>query len=541
MRLTFNDPRITIHAPQGPPIIANGLEPRYGKYARLYAVPLEWYSPPSMDELTPPFRSDPRVDVPSAVTPPSGIGPREVDLSTVFTLLMALVLVTGVGFFVWLQLSVPRLDRVVFPERALSHLVSRTLDVEAAIAQAPRWERTLYRLTTENGSDDLTETLTWYRELAAVSYNPEIYLQLAILEAEAGRLEDVEPPLKEWDDREDPFPLFARLIRAAYADPSVELPIARSLQAEAADALPAGWFYDKMATRLAERSNDRERLIAIKAESAARLTPLLQKVRLMTAGELLFVLCGVAAIIILLRRRGGPQAVGTAAMPPVWRGRLGMAVLIRGGAMGMLISVAFLFLETDSLFIRLSSIPLAGLPLIILTRQYLLAPHGLGFMTGFGLRLVPRGQSRLMVAVLAVLAAGLIGEWGLGLIAERWQISSHWTEWFDPDLVWGDGLVVMVSLLEFVVLAPVFEEVAFRGLLFGTLRRKFSWSASAILSAGIFAMAHGYGVLGFVSVFWSGLLWAWIYEKTGSLLPSILAHAANNLLVCLSILYLFRN
>jgi membrane protease YdiL (CAAX protease family) len=47
-------------------------------------------------------------------------------------------------------------------------------------------------------------------------------------------------------------------------------------------------------------------------------------------------------------------------------------------------------------------------------------------------------------------------------------------------------------------------------------------------------------VLGFISVFWSGMLWAWIYEKTGSLLPSMFAHAANNLLVCLSILYLLR-
>jgi uncharacterized protein len=101
--------------------------------------------------------------------------------------------------------------------------------------------------------------------------------------------------------------------------------------------------------------------------------------------------------------------------------------------------------------------------------------------------------------------------------------------------------MVVVSLLEFVVLAPLFEELAFRGLLFGTLRRKFAWSTSAVLSAAVFALAHGYGVLGFVSVFWSGLLWAWIYEKTGSLLPSILAHAANNLFVCLSILYLFRS
>jgi len=95
--------------------------------------------------------------------------------------------------------------------------------------------------------------------------------------------------------------------------------------------------------------------------------------------------------------------------------------------------------------------------------------------------------------------------------------------------------------LEFVVLAPLFEELAFRGLLFGTLRRRFTWSTSALVSAGIFAVAHGYGILGFVSVLWSGLLWAWVYEKTGSLLPSIVAHAANNLLVCLSILYLFRS
>jgi uncharacterized protein len=134
----------------------------------------------------------------------------------------------------------------------------------------------------------------------------------------------------------------------------------------------------------------------------------------------------------------------------------------------------------------------------------------------------------------------LIGEWALGLVAEKWQLSSHWTEWFDADLVCGQTPVVVISLLEFVVLAPLLEELVFRGLVFGTLRRRFNWMASAGISAGIFAIAHGYGVLGFISVFWSGLLWAWIYEKTGSLLPSMLAHAANNLLVCLSILYFFR-
>jgi membrane protease YdiL (CAAX protease family) len=63
---------------------------------------------------------------------------------------------------------------------------------------------------------------------------------------------------------------------------------------------------------------------------------------------------------------------------------------------------------------------------------------------------------------------------------------------------------------------------------------------AAFISAGIFALAHGYGLIGFLSVFWSGLIWAWIYERTGSLLPGMIAHAVNNLLVCLSVIALLR-
>ena len=98
----------------------------------------------------------------------------------------------------------------------------------------------------------------------------------------------------------------------------------------------------------------------------------------------------------------------------------------------------------------------------------------------------------------------------------------------------------LVPGLEFIVLAPIFEEVAFRGVLFGTLRKKFSWGWSAVLSAGIFALAHGYGVLGFVAVFWSGALWALSYEKTGSLWPGIIAHCAGNLMATAGVIALLR-
>jgi len=77
-------------------------------------------------------------------------------------------------------------------------------------------------------------------------------------------------------------------------------------------------------------------------------------------------------------------------------------------------------------------------------------------------------------------------------------------------------------------------------LLYAILRRRFPFMPAAFMSASLFAVAHGYGLIGFVSVLWSGFLWAWMYEKTGSLLPGMIAHATNNLLVCLAVMALLR-
>jgi membrane protease YdiL (CAAX protease family) len=36
------------------------------------------------------------------------------------------------------------------------------------------------------------------------------------------------------------------------------------------------------------------------------------------------------------------------------------------------------------------------------------------------------------------------------------------------------------------------------------------------------------------------VLWAWLYERTGSLIPGMIGHATNNLLVCLAVMALLR-
>jgi membrane protease YdiL (CAAX protease family) len=99
---------------------------------------------------------------------------------------------------------------------------------------------------------------------------------------------------------------------------------------------------------------------------------------------------------------------------------------------------------------------------------------------------------------------------------------------------------VAASLLGTVLFAPVLEEIVFRGLLYGTLRRRLAWPLAAAVSAAVFAAAHGYGVAGFGSVFASGLMWAVAYEKTGSLVPGIAAHAVNNMSAACAVLALLR-
>ncbi|MGH7230150.1 MAG: lysostaphin resistance A-like protein [Nitrospiraceae bacterium] len=464
--------------------------------------------------------------------------------SPAVTALSALVLLSSVLFIVWLHLSIAPVDRIPSPDRALALMVGRTLELEAALAGAPAWEQWLYDITAETGGQEVSQAITWYEELAASLDRPSVQLELAVLEAEAGRLERIDQKTRAWVHRSDPFPFFARLLRAAYLGPPLNSTDELDLQAELATTLPAGWFYDRLAIALAERAGHHDLLAAARASLAARAGELLWRIRILTALELFLIVVGLIGLLFFInmvsRSYGTHCLVGAARIPPPWPGRIGLAVLVRGGALGLVIALAFMFVNVDDPWIRLSAVPLASLPLLVMSQRYLFQPAGLEFADGLGLRLAPGGWRRLSVAVMALAAGGLLGEWALGMLAEQLNLTIHWAEWFDADLVWGDRLVLGVSLLEFVVFAPIFEEITFRGLLFGSLRRRFGWGTSAVLSATIFASAHGYGLLGFASVLWSGILWAWMYEKTGSLLPGMLAHALNNFLVCVAMIWLLR-
>ena len=465
----------------------------------------------------------------------------------VLTILSAVVLVLFLAFMAWLQYGGSRVEEMVEPERALALIVGRTMDLDEGIERGPAWERAVYRLLLSDRASDVAEALGWYEELAAASFDPAVDLHLAILEGESGRPASVRRRVDEWARRPDPMPALARLVAAAYLPESLDAGDAATLDDETlAEVLEPGWFRDRIAVRLAVRPGDAELLDRANASQAARSRPLLNRSRAMIVVELVLLVAGGLVLVRLVLRGDRLARIGAVVLPPPWRGRVGAGVLIRGGALGAITLVAlyfFTFTGSDRPFARVAlgmATNAAFLPVLLLARRRLLEPSGVPFAEGLGLMPAAGGMRRLLFVFLAVLSLGQLGGVAIDLAGRRVGLTTHWTEWFDRDLAWGAPLVVGLTVLDTVVLTPVFEEIVFRGLVFATLRRRFGVPGAALLSAGIFAIAHGYGVLGFATVFWSGLLWAWAYERTGSLLPSIASHAADNLMASLSVVLALR-
>jgi uncharacterized protein len=84
----------------------------------------------------------------------------------------------------------------------------------------------------------------------------------------------------------------------------------------------------------------------------------------------------------------------------------------------------------------------------------------------------------------------------------------------------------LANALVVVVLAPIVEELMFRGVGFGLMRR-FGAPVAILGTAAAFAAIHGL-IEGFPLLFLFGAGLAWLRERTGSVYPCILLHGAFN-------------
>jgi membrane protease YdiL (CAAX protease family) len=86
---------------------------------------------------------------------------------------------------------------------------------------------------------------------------------------------------------------------------------------------------------------------------------------------------------------------------------------------------------------------------------------------------------------------------------------------------------ILQTLAVLAVLAPLAEELVFRGLFYGWLAGRWSNLVALVLSSLAFAAAHTEPVHVLLVLplgFWFG----WLRWRTGSLMPTIVAHIINN-------------
>lgn len=468
---------------------------------------------------------------------------EKVQFSLILTIFCSTVCVLGFMILLWSIGSTDRSREIETDGRDLERLASRMLGFESRFSELSVFEQNMFRFWRGDG-DTQEQLRQWYAEFPHEQRNSIDELYAGILDGEAELRQNLVESNERWNSGISPAPEFSRILDWVYVNTNNIDSDTDTFQAQLAEEVPGNWFYFQLAGRLARESSNQALEDNLQRQFQSLTDPYLWRWRALIIFE--FSLMGVGTLClgylaVMWFKQSGIQNIARIHQRICpWSFHEGLAVLVRGGALSIVLIVLLAFVPYGVTLLEQYGSLLLYLPTVGLAMMLLCRPPKLSLFQELGCTDLFQHLKSSLPMLLSIIALGLIGDWFIMLGGDAFEISVHWTEWFLPQLVWGSQAEYLKTTIEVVVLAPVFEEIIFRGLVFTTLRDKFSFPVSMIVSAGVFALAHGYGPIAFLSVFWSGLLWAWIYERTGSVLPGIFAHAMNNALVVYFLVAIFR-
>ena len=87
---------------------------------------------------------------------------------------------------------------------------------------------------------------------------------------------------------------------------------------------------------------------------------------------------------------------------------------------------------------------------------------------------------------------------------------------------------VLVQVIAIGFICPICEELVLRGLVYMRMRQYLNVNLAIIFSALLFALIHGNMIQG-IYAFILGVIFAWFYEKYGSIMAPVLMHVTGNL------------
>ena len=212
--------------------------------------------------------------------------------------------------------------------------------------------------------------------------------------------------------------------------------------------------------------------------------------------------------------------------PPPWNSgdvAKGVGIVILVALLGLLIgSAVTATTDANRSFLGLGITTVLELSLVAVAWRFAVKRYGCSW-SALGLRPLRFEDARwaipagiLISLTVAMVYAGILT--GLGLDDE---VRS-------PSIFDEPGTVVLiVGSIMAVAVAPVVEELFFRGFIFSGLLSRLTVKQAAIGSAALFALAHIHP-LSYAPIFIIGLVLAWVYRTTGSLANAMLVHASYN-------------
>ncbi|WP_404450370.1 CPBP family intramembrane metalloprotease [Sutcliffiella horikoshii] len=156
---------------------------------------------------------------------------------------------------------------------------------------------------------------------------------------------------------------------------------------------------------------------------------------------------------------------------------------------------------------------------------YLIAlkPHGLGWDV-VGLRSFSKSYWKwipvwtVVLIVSSILLVVMMDILGIGVDNSKTESLNEQVTWF----------TFTIAFLSAAVVSPIYEEIFYRGFLYKWILGKWGVGAGLIVSSLIFTVVHipTYNTL--PVNFLSGAIFAWTYEKSGSIVPGIIIHGVFN-------------
>lgn len=195
-----------------------------------------------------------------------------------------------------------------------------------------------------------------------------------------------------------------------------------------------------------------------------------------------------------------------------WAGVVLLVLLSIGMLVAVFIGIGRQYLENVGVLL-LEMIYLVPVILIFAFRR--IHPRHLGFGK-FTLNVMGIGCGLLVAAYMIILVHNML-LYVLGVDTQGDQIFELLGQLESPVWFFVTGAVI----------APLVEEVFFRGFLFQGFRQKYGWVVGILLSSFLFAAAH-LDPVSFIPTFVLGCVLAFVYHQSNSLWPPIIFHAAIN-------------